>query len=341
MQSEGMRLHNEESVVPDAGSCRSQVLAGVTGVTLRPITGVIPANRHGVRVSRRIVAAALAAFGPPVAGTSFIRVNRPTQHGPEVRGEWVRARGADRDDAVILYLHGSGYTLCSARTHRGITSRLSRGTGLPVFSCDYRLAPTHRFPSSADDVRAAYDWVLGEGYAAERVVVAGDSAGGHLALDLTLELIREGRPAPAALALFSPVLDLTMQLASERERSRRDPMISAGRAARLLGLYTVDVAPDTDRLAFSFAGADRFPPTLVQAGSREMLAADAEFLARALDDAGAFCELEIWPGQMHVFQALPRLVPEAGPALARTARFVVEQLDSAARQSALTSVKEA
>lgn len=336
-----MRLHNDVAAVPESGSLRSLAVATTAGVAFRPLTSVIPANPIGVRLSRSIVAGAMAAFGPPLHGTSVIAVRRPTSYGPEVRGEWVRASGAARDDAVVLYLHGSGYAVCSARTHRGVTSRLSHATGLPVFSCDYRLAPTHRFPSSADDVRAAYDWVLAEGYAADRVVVAGDSAGGHLALDLTLQLIREGRPAPVALALFSPVLDLTMRLAAARERTVRDPLISAGRAARLLGLYTVGTDASDERLAFSFAGARDFPPTIVQAGSREMLAADAEFLARALDDAGAPCELEIWPGQVHVFQALPRLVPEAEAALARAASFVVGQLDAADRRAAMASVREA
>ena len=97
--------------------------------------------------------------------------------GPSPRGEWVRGPGAEREDGVVLYVHGSAYTICSARTHRGITTRLSAKTGLPVFACDYRLAPNHRFPAAADDVRAAYDWLINEGHDPERIVLAGDSAG--------------------------------------------------------------------------------------------------------------------------------------------------------------------
>jgi monoterpene epsilon-lactone hydrolase len=268
-------------------------------------------------------------------------VDRPTGHGPCVRGEWVRAPKARRNDAVILYVHGSGYAICSARTHRGITSRLSQNTGLPVFACDYRLAPSHRFPSAADDVRAAYDWLVAEGHDPARIVVAGDSAGGHLVIDLALELIREGRQAPAALVAFSPVLDLTFGLAAARERIRRDPMISAARAAKLLDLYVLDADPMHRRLRFSFSGAGSFPVTLVQAGGREMLAADAEHLARAIDEAGGYCELEVWPGQMHVFQALPRLVPEADAALSRAAMFIDEHLEISARRASMSSVGEA
>ncbi|WP_418060842.1 alpha/beta hydrolase [Pimelobacter simplex] len=333
-----MRLHNDVST--GRGSLRSRLAADLTSVTLRPLTTVIPMNRTGIRFSRRLVASSLWAFGPPLRGSRVVRVEHAqlAPAGPTARGEWVRAPRAERDDAVVLYVHGSAYTICSARTHRGITTRLSARTGLPVFACDYRLAPSHRFPSAADDVRAAYEWLLGEGHDPARIVLAGDSAGGHLCVDLALELIREGRPAPAALVAFSPVLDLTMSLAAARERMRRDPMISAAKAARMLDLYLAGHDPQAPRLRFSFDGADRFPPTLVQAGAREMLAADAIELARGLTTAGADCRLEVWPDQMHVFQALPRVVPEAEQALDAAAAFVDEQLEVQRRRGALTLV---
>ncbi|WP_202033193.1 alpha/beta hydrolase [Nocardioides sp. WS12] len=321
------------------GSLRSRMTADLTAVTLRPLTLAIPLNTPGIRFTRGLVATFMAAVGPPVRGSRISRVAKPVATGPSPRGEWVRAPGADREDAVILYIHGSAYTICSARTHRGITTRLSAKTGLPVFACDYRLAPSHRFPSAADDVRAAYEWLLGEGHPADRIVLAGDSAGGHLAVDLALELIREGRTPPVALVAFSPVLDLTMALAASRERMRRDPMTSASKAARLVDLY---VAGETHpRLRFTFDGADRFPPTLVQAGGREMLAGDAIELARCLESAGARCQLEVWPEQMHVFQALPRLVPEADRALKRAAAFVDAELEAQSRRGELKLVREA
>ncbi len=333
-----MRRQNQ---VPARGSLRSRVAAEATSRTLRPLTAFVPANPYGVRFARHLVAGSLALFGPGLPGSRVVRVVRPVGNGPTPRGEWVRGPGAEREDAVILYIHGSAYTICSARTHRGITSRLSQRTGLPVFACDYRLAPRHRFPAAADDVRAAYDWLIGEGHDPSRIVLAGDSAGGHLAVDLALELIREDHPAPAALVAFSPVLDLSMSLAAARERMRPDPMISAARAARLLDLYLVGQDHAAPRLRFSFDGADRFPPTLVQAGGREMLAADAIELARGLESAGARCRLEIWPDQMHVFQALSRVVPEADRALDVAAEFVDQQLEVQRRRSALTLVKEA
>ncbi|MPY98916.1 MAG: alpha/beta hydrolase fold domain-containing protein [Actinophytocola sp.] len=311
---------------------RSGAVAAFTSITVRPLTAVIPLGRPGILFSRRFVASGLAAYGPPLRGSRIDAVD------DGVRGEWVRGPGVERDDAVILYIHGSGYALCSARTHRGLTTRVSAGSGLPVFACDYRLAPRHRFPSAADDVRAAYEWLAGHVGEPGRILLAGDSAGGHLAVDLTLELLREGRVPPAAVALFSPLFDLTFALATARDRMQRDPMISAGRAARLVGLYTRGVDPRSARLRLSVDGVTGFPPALIQAGGREMLATDAVELARALRRAGSDCELDVVPGQMHVFQALPRLIPEAGPAMARACRFLAGH---AAPQARVAVVEEA
>ncbi|GAB3476862.1 alpha/beta hydrolase [Amycolatopsis cihanbeyliensis] len=308
-----------------AASRRARWWSRISSVTLRPLTAALPASERGVRLSRRIVAGSLAVLGPVLPGTEVRGIDLADGGGSRVRGEWVHRPRVRREGTVLLYLHGSGYAVCSARTHRGLTSRLAAMTGLPVFACDYRLAPRHRFPAAADDVRAAYDWLRAHGHPGERVVVAGDSAGGHLALDLTLELLRSRSPAPAAVVLFSPLVDPSLELARRRERSRPDPMISAERARRMVALYTRDTDAAHPRLALGFDGVAGFPPTLIQAGGAEMLAADAEHLARSLRAAGAHCELEIWPGQMHVFQALPLLIPEARPALATAAGFIRRQ----------------
>lgn len=321
-----MRLQNDLRRRLD----RSEAAAALLSVVLRPLAAAIPANRPGVLFSRRLVANGLRLAGPPLPGS---QIEPADQRG--VRGEWVRGPGVTRDDAVVLYIHGSGYALCSARTHRGLTTRVSAGAGLPVFACDYRLAPRHRFPSAADDVRAAYDWLVDQGHGPGRILLAGDSAGGHLAVDLALQLIREGQVPPAALALFSPLFDLTLSLAAERERMRPDPMISAAAAARLVDLYVRDADPASPRLRLSFDGVSTFPPTLIQAGGREMLAADAVALARALRRAGSDCVLDVVPGQMHVFQALPRVAPQAQPALARACAFLADRVLAAVPVAAL------
>ncbi len=263
-------------------------------------------------------------LGPVPKGTSIDLV----VDGP-VRGEWVRAAGVTSGPRVLLYIHGSAYVICSARTHRGLTARLSSSTGLPVFTVDYRLAPEHPFPAAADDIESAYRLLLEQGYSARNIVIAGDSAGGHLAADLIIENDRTGTPQPGALVLFSPLIDLDFELSAQTERTRKDPMISAASARALVALYTDGNASDLPRLRLDLALVRDLPPTLIQVGGAEMLRGDARHLHSMIEKAGGSCELEIWPDQMHVFQALPRLVPEAAHALERASKFVENSLDTA------------
>jgi epsilon-lactone hydrolase len=307
--------------VPARGSLRSRGAALVSMLTLRQISMVLPPEQAwGLWLSRQIVAGVMDAFGPSLAGTSVEQIDAFLPDRRRVVGEWVRAAGAQSTDGAIHFVHGSGYALCSPRTHRRLTSWLSRLTGLPVFAVDYRLAPRHRFPTAADDVRASWDWLTGH-VPPERVVIAGDSAGGHLAVDLLLQP-DVAASSPAALVLFSPLVDLTFGLARARERLRRDPAIRAVDAARLVALYSGGDDPTHQRLALDVAGGPALPPTLIQAGGAEMLLADARRLAADIRAGGGRCELQVWPDQVHVFQALPRLSPEAAKAMAHVARFI-------------------
>ncbi|MBM7241774.1 alpha/beta hydrolase [Rhodococcus fascians] len=295
----------------------------MTRLILRPMTNLLPTSRRGIEFSRRLVATSMKLFGPVPKGTGVDLV----AEGP-VRGEWVRAPGLSPGPRVILYIHGSAYVICSARTHRGLTARLSSSTGLPVFTVDYRLAPEHPFPAAADDLEAAYRWLLGQGYDASNIVIAGDSAGGHLAADLIIENDRTGTPQPGALVLFSPLIDLDFELSARMERTRKDPMISAKAARGLVALYTDGHDANLPRLRLDLALVRNLPATLIQVGGAEMLRADARHLHAMIDSAGGRSELEIWPDQMHVFQALPRLIPEAAHALEHAAEFIESALET-------------
>jgi monoterpene epsilon-lactone hydrolase len=306
-----------------AGSRRTRLAALMTRLTLRPITNLLPTSRGGIEFSRRLVATSMNLLGPVPKGTRVDLV----ADGP-VRGEWVRASGLAPGPRVILYIHGSAYVICSARTHRGLTARLSGSTGLPVFTVDYRLAPEHPFPAAADDLEAAYRWLLGQGYDAANIVIAGDSAGGHLAADLLIENDRTGTPQPGAMVLFSPLVDLDFELSARMERTRKDPMISAKAARGLVALYTDGHDSSLPRLRLDLARMRDLPPTLIQVGGTEMLRGDARHLHTMIEAAGGRSELEIWPDQMHVFQALPRLIPEAAHALEHAAEFIAHTLDN-------------
>jgi epsilon-lactone hydrolase len=288
--------------------------------TLRPISAALPPEQAwSLWLSRQIVSGIMDAFGPSLAGTRTERID-VQYDGRRVVGEWVRASGVPSRAGAIYFVHGSGFALCSPRTHRRLTSWLSRLTGLPVFAVDYRLAPRHRFPTAADDVRAGWDWLTSQ-MPPDRVVIAGDSAGGHLSVDLLLQpdVAANG---PAALALFSPLIDLTLELARAREDLRRDPAIRANDAARLVALYSAGIDPAHQRLKLDVASGPPLPPTLIQAGGAEMLLADARHLAADIRAGGGRCTLQVWPDQVHVFQALPRLSPEAVKAMAHVARFI-------------------
>jgi epsilon-lactone hydrolase len=307
--------------MPERGSLRSRGAATVSSVTLRQISAILPPEKTwGVWTSRKIVSLVMDAFGPRLAGTTVEGVDERLPDGRRVTGEWVRAAGTLDTGRAIYFVHGSGFVLCSPRTHRRLVAWLSRLTGLPVFCVDYRLAPEHRFPAAADDVRTGWDWLCAR-HRADDLVVAGDSAGGHLIVDL---LLQPDVAHPAAVALFSPLIDLTFALARAREALRRDPAIRAGDAAKLIELYCAGTDPMHPRLTLDVARGRRLPPTLVQAGGGEMLVSDARRLAADLVKAGCVAELEVWPDQVHVFQALPRLTPEAIPAMHRAARFLTE-----------------
>src|ERR1700730_11391985 len=162
-----------------------------------------------------------------------VRVKRVSAPG---RGEWVRAPEADDAAGVVLVLHGSGYPICSARTHRGFASHLSEYSGMPAFAIDYRLPPQHPFPAAEDDAFAAYRWLLAQGHDPAKIVVPGDSAGGHLAVALAVRLRSEGLPLPAALALFGPLIDPSYRACIADPRVRSQPL-DPRTAKRAVALY--------------------------------------------------------------------------------------------------------
>ncbi|TRW79906.1 alpha/beta hydrolase [Mycolicibacterium sp. 018/SC-01/001] len=321
--------------LPHRGSHRSRGAAALAGLTLRQVSLVLPPDQPwGLWASRQIIARVMDTFGPSLAGSRIEPVDVRTPAGGRVVGEWVWGRGVPRNTArAIYYIHGSGFALCSTRTHRRLVSWLSRLTGTAVFSIDYRLAPHHRFPTAADDVRRGWEWLTDScGIAADHMVIAGDSAGGHLCVDL---LLQPDVRHPAGVVLMSPLLDLTFALARSRERTRPDPAIRARDAARLVELYCRDIESTHPRLTLDVAGGRTLPPTLIQAGGAEMLAADAIALAEGLRAAGGEAHLQIWPDQVHVFQALPRLTPEAAPAMSDVAGFIADVLAEASSDTTI------
>src|SRR5215469_6669852 len=137
-----------------------------------------------------------------------------------VAAEWISAPGATAD-RVILYLHGGGYVVGSINTHRAMVSRIARASDARALLIDYRLAPEHPFPAAVDDVLASYRWLLAQGYKPGRIVIAGDSAGGGLAIAALLAIREAKLPLPAGAVPISPWTDLEGTGDSIRTRAAR------------------------------------------------------------------------------------------------------------------------
>jgi acetyl esterase/lipase len=240
----------------------------------------------------------------------------------DVRGLWITGRRSSQANGVVLYLHGGGFVFGSLRTHKHLVAALSAATGRPAFLVDYRRAPEHPFPAAADDALAGYRWLLTNGHAPESITVMGDSAGGHLVAGLLADLSRRRLPMPGAAVMFSPFLDLTCDELADRDRARRDPFVPPARAMECGRTYAGDYALTHSRLNVLKANKRRWPPVLIQVGDTECLLGDSERMAESLRTAGVHCELQVWPGQVHVFPAFYPLIPEGRAAISYVGAFV-------------------
>jgi acetyl esterase/lipase len=298
---------------------RASVFLPTTLAAMRLLGRMVPATQTGAYVVRGAlnVSAAMAYRLPRKSLVTRLDAAEP------VSGEWVGGR-ARAGDQVLYFLHGSGYVGCSPATHRGLVAQLVARTGRPAFVPRYRRGPEHRFPAAHLDAVNGYLWLLDQGIDPADIVVAGDSAGGHLSVALCGELRRRGMTQPSGVVLFSPLIDPTYSLAGQREKFVRDPLVRARDARRLTGMYTAGADVTDPRFDVIRDVGPDLPPMLIQAGGREMLSADAEHYAAALQAASGTCELQIWPGQIHVFQLAYRILPEARRALDEVQRFVGE-----------------
>ena len=254
---------------------------------------------------------------PVVRGT---RVD-PVEAGG-VASEWVTAPHSSAGRAIV-YLHGGAYVVGSPRSHRGLAARLSGASGASVLVPDYRLAPEHPFPGAVDDAVAAYRWLLDEGFDPGRVALAGDSAGGGLAVALMLALSEHGLPRPAAAALFAPWLDLGVERRPPPEVP--DPSLTDEGLAESAGTYLAG-ADLSHPLASPIHGdLGALPPLFVQVGTADLLLDDARRLARAAEGAGVRCVLDEWPGMPHVFQMYAPVSRSARRAVRRAGEFLGER----------------
>ncbi len=235
--------------------------------------------------------------------------------------ERVSPKAGGQPRHAILYLHGGAFVAGSPRTHRSITRRLSALTGALVLVPHYRLAPEHKFPAGLDDCVRCYQQLLKEGYTADRIAIAGDSAGGNLTFMTAVAAIRLGLPAPAALVMMSPAFSLhPLPNSTHEARIARDPMIRLAWGESVVAALAV---PADHPLANPFAqDLSVLPPSLTQVGDDEVLYDNAVWVQHAATQAGRLAELEVYDQRWHVFQAHAGLMRSSDEALARQAAFM-------------------
>lgn len=248
----------------------------------------------------------------------------------EMGAEWVHGpRVPAARDHVILYLHGGGWLFGSLASHRRTISKMSRAACLPVLALDYRLIPTVTFDEEIGDCVAGYRWLLEAGVEPERIVIMGDSAGGHLTFATALRAREEGLPMPAALVGISGVYEMSTDTKAAHPNQAADRTGALPAFDWMMRVVLAGADPADGSVSPLHADLRGLPPTLLVVSSSEVIYCDSERMAEALAAAGVPCTLSVWPDQLHVFQAFGPLVPEATRSIREIARFVRAAVHSA------------
>ncbi len=245
-------------------------------------------------------------------------VERETEHG-RITGAWVEP--PDAVGTVLLYFHGGGFAFGSLRTHGNLIGALARAARARTFAIEYRLAPEHPAPAAHADALAAYRYLLAEGIAAKRIVLAGDSAGGTLVLGTLLALRDAGEPLPAAGIALCPWVDLACSGESFQNNSAFD-FVGLEHCALAAASYLAGTDPRRPELSPLFAELSGLPPLLVHAGNAETLVDQVrEFAARAIA-AGVDLRLSVYDDMVHVWHMMRGATPNAQRAIDEIGAFV-------------------
>jgi acetyl esterase/lipase len=256
----------------------------------------------------------------------------PTMIGG-VRAIEVTLPGADAD-GVILYFHGGVYVIGTAAATVPLVGELARRTGTRAITLDYRLAPEHPYPAAVADAQDAYQGLLEQGVDAGQIALAGESAGGGLAVATLLALRDAGIPLPSCAFLMSPYADLTLSGDSIADREAVDRTLTPeGLRLRILD-YVAGADPSDPLISPVFADLTGLPPLLIQVGSNEILLSDALRLAERAATDDVTVTLDVTDGVGHVFQAFAAMLDEADAALVRASAFLRTNLAATERLGA-------
>lgn len=237
-------------------------------------------------------------------------------------GEWISVNRAHMKKYVILYCHGGGYSTGSSLYARTLTTKLAMSTSMDVLSFDYRLAPEHPYPAAREDAMKAWNYLMLSGYGARDVIIAGDSAGGNLALSLVHQLKSQGRILPRGLVLMSPWTDLTSSGKSHETKSRVDPVLDKEYLEQMICNYAAGEDLENPLISPLYGDFEGFPSTYIQVGENEVLLNDATMLHKKMVKANVPVQIDIFKGMWHVFQMSP--FKTAYEAMDKNAEFIFE-----------------
>jgi acetyl esterase/lipase len=267
---------------------------------------------------------ALSRIRPPK------NVNFKTEPLAKFSAEWAipaTALGNRHPDKVIMYLHGGGYAIGSAASHRGLVGKIVSETGIRALSLDYRLAPEHPFPAALEDSVYAYLWLMDKhGYDANDIFIMGDSAGGGLCLSTLLKLKEMGLPQPLAACVFSPWTDLSLSGDSFDTHSDKDPLLMPDHAKKWAKWYHAEMDADHPHVSPLFGDYSYTAPILIQVGTEEILLSDTLRMVSNAKKFNADIKVDIWEGMFHVWHFGWPYVPEARDAIVKIADFVDARL---------------
>lgn len=315
-------------VVEDGPSLPGMIASLACRLTIRPILGI------GSYVPHMPWPFGLIDFASrvflPAPGTI-----RATVELPHASAQLVRAPGvlpADGKRRVVLYLHGGAFLTCGVNSHSRVVNALSKFADSPVLVVNYRLIPKHSVGMALDDCQDAYRWLRLRGYEPDQIVLAGDSAGGYLALTLAQRLQRLDEE-PAAVVAISPLLQLAKEPKQAHPNIKTDAMFPAkafdalvALVAKAAGKNIVDGIPEQlyEPLDHIEPG---LPQTLIHVSGSEVLLHDARVAAGRLAAAGVPTEVRVWPGQIHDFQLGAPVIPEATRSLRQIGEYIRDATD--------------
>ncbi len=224
-----------------------------------------------------------------------------------IPAEWIIPPQADIHTA-ILYLHGGAYALGSIKSHRATAGQIAEAAKIRTLIIGYRLAPEYPFPAALEDVLIAYDWLRKNGY--EKIIIAGDSAGGGLALATVISLRDNQTPMPLLVMCISPLVDPEATGESVLTNAKHDPMLKVD-DIRVCRYYIGQSNPHNPLISPLYADFTNLPPIVIHVGSDEILLSDSTRLVEKARNAGVEVQIKIWQGMWHVFPFFSPFMPES------------------------------